>query len=673
MEARNSMQRYILFFMLCFACGRPTEFSHNKTIISNQAGDIGILGMGYNVDTGRFTGNRCFAGGEFIDIPGREATLNIERNLSYQELSKALSGSISLKVNVYPGIKATGQAHFASENASSKFNETFTLIFKAQSSRHRLYVQDPMSDDIKGTPVLQRLFQARDDYQWNQEEFEKQLKTVCGDEYVAYMEKGISLIATLKFEFTNEYDKKAFGGSLGVEVLEGIASGNIDVGLENSKANSKVNISLSIFQKGGNAQRLLEIFQSQSEEHDIDPVLQCTMENRNQCITVFRNLLNHAKQIKGDVLQSSTDFPNGEISTYETQPYPAVGIFTAIKGQVDPEERLKLAENLSLLRLRLLKWGGQSEADKYRANILQHKMALDFSNRPELLAKIKQVETKADYLQELVNKGMLACSPSQQIALDTCQEMVNLAEKQAGYDRSVLNFLPDQFYSWCVLAHSQDHLNRNNGLTVEGILTTIGLDFDDKLTLENDADVINDFCTQANQRAMALEELDLSFEHIHIPISSFLPITSLTQLKHIRINDQNLASIPQLKNFRSLESLSLNRNRITSFDDFVCLSLYGEKALSLAANYFTELLMPEGSCGTGSSWSTIDLSWNEIETINEIKQIDLTFINLEGNFLSDTTDYSSFNSGSYQINLKDNFIDGCPLDQEDRCTRSQAP
>ena len=301
----ENMKLLILLVLLVTSCGRE-ETSQTKTILGDQSSDLGNLGGGYDLVKGRFTGNRCFQGGEIQDQAGSEASLSIERNLSYEDLNKELSGSLSIKVNVYPGIKATGQASFASENASSKFTETFTLIFRASSSQHRLYLDDPTRPEFVASPVLQRIFDAKEEFQWSQETFENELKRVCGDEYIAYIEKGMSLIATLKFEFANEYDKKAFGGSIGVEVLEGVASGNIDVGFEKIKSNSKVNISLSAIQKGGQGLELLKVLSS-GDQNETDPVLQCTMDNREKCINIFRNILNHAKTL-GDKADRGENF-----------------------------------------------------------------------------------------------------------------------------------------------------------------------------------------------------------------------------------------------------------------------------------------------------------------------------------------------------------------------------
>ena len=68
--------------------------------ISGDPGEVPILGEGYDPIAARLTGLRCFRGGRIVDEEARTAKITVARDLSYEELNRALSAQISISVPI---------------------------------------------------------------------------------------------------------------------------------------------------------------------------------------------------------------------------------------------------------------------------------------------------------------------------------------------------------------------------------------------------------------------------------------------------------------------------------------------------------------------------------------------------------------------------------------------
>ena len=79
-------------------------------------------------------------------------------------------------------------------------------------------------------------------------------------------------------------------------------------------------------------------------------------------------------------------------------------------------------------------------------------------------------------------------------------------------------------------------------------------------------------------------------------------------------------------------------------------------ALDLSDNAISTIAWPSEKCDQGFSWRTMDLSWNEIEEINSWQTDKLEFLDLQGNYLSDDSDYSKLDGGSYQVDFRENDL-----------------
>ena len=245
------------------------------------------------------------------------------------------------------------------------------------------------------------------------------------------------------------------------------------------------------------------------------------------------------------------------IQRYETLPYPSIGLFARIKGELSGEERKQLAQTLNRNRQVLINLGARTQQQEKRLELLTEKIGLDLENRETLKSKFTALGESVAKLQDALAKALVKCNSESLLSLERCEQLVKEVQDLSKYDSTVLNLLPSKFYSWCVLGYATRSISADERLTVEGILEQGGLEGNRAWSLEENGEQINDFCLQAQEKTDTWESLDLSFDEISLPISSFLPITSIPSLKEIKVEDQGLEKISNLENLVNLETLSL--------------------------------------------------------------------------------------------------------------------
>ena len=134
---------------------------------------------------------------------------------------------------------------FASDSAKNDFSTNVVVNFKARTGGHSLHLS---GNSIRPSRVVRNLWSdinaapARTAY----------TREICGHDYVSYVETGVSLVAVLKVEFQNEYDRKAMGGTLGASILGGLVSVDVSTDFEEVLRKSGVKLTLSAIQEGGN-------------------------------------------------------------------------------------------------------------------------------------------------------------------------------------------------------------------------------------------------------------------------------------------------------------------------------------------------------------------------------------------------------------------------------------
>ncbi|MCX6132025.1 MAG: hypothetical protein NTX25_23580, partial [Proteobacteria bacterium] len=333
-----------LSLLVFIGCGTPEPASKISSSVPAPQAETPMIGMGYNSMNARVTGSNCFENLPIETTAAHEAELDFYRNLGSKQLSNLLDAGIEIGFPVYPGVTVKGRARYAEEFASGRYAETMTLHFKAIGARTRVYFGDKALDS--GFPIkpIDRLLKLKDN--------SNAKLLLCGDRYISRIDKGLEFTASLKVEFNNEYQKKAYAAGFGAEILGGIAKLDVDASYEKLLSSSNVNVSLAIEQKGGSALDLLQLLPSKDwatdgfNENQIDlaaipdsekqileelktgiTFLNCSFETRNSCYAIFRKISRLAQKIadgvKNDSIDTNQIFENGNLIpiAMNTDPY----------------------------------------------------------------------------------------------------------------------------------------------------------------------------------------------------------------------------------------------------------------------------------------------------------------------------------------------------------------
>ncbi|MBF0301114.1 MAG: hypothetical protein HQK51_20570, partial [Oligoflexia bacterium] len=232
-----------LVFYSCIDIKKNFQFI-NKGIYPVSEREGVLLGMGYDSLMNSLKGLRCFENFQTKIFPKSVASLRFENHLSALELSKLLSGAISVGVPIYPGITATGGIDFKAEFAQTDYRDTFVLHFEGILEEQSLY----FNNNEKLSFETQNIYNM---YMFHPEILKNVYHSSCGDEYINSIQYGITMTAIMSIEYTSSFDKKVYGGQLKAELAGGIVSVTGRTEFQNLLKKSHASIKLYITQGGG--------------------------------------------------------------------------------------------------------------------------------------------------------------------------------------------------------------------------------------------------------------------------------------------------------------------------------------------------------------------------------------------------------------------------------------
>jgi hypothetical protein len=642
--------------------------------IPGSIGEVPLIGHGFNTVAGKVTGTRCFdfAPEQIAESHGYEsATVELTDNMDAEGMTDMLSGEVGMKYPVFPGISVVGTMSMAREFAHTEYTENKVLKVIATGRRVRLARtgRETLAASVKdalGTPGLP------------EGQGPVVANAMCGNEYVQEVTYGMRLVAMIKMEFNNEYDRRAFGGSLGAEVLGGIAS--IRLGAEASKVAKRMNatVTLRVIQEGGDASRLLCMLPGRQAGEACDGVaggtgpegeqgpallLQCTYETRAQCYKVFQSIYGYAQQL------AQATGPGGDASTlpptstlmplaYVTSEYPShlpeLHYPAADAGEIDAAAVL-IAEYRQKLMARL----AAALEDERRARSLQDRFvglvgAGTMGKLEEIQAKAKKLARKADkVLDDCVRYAPRAEGAAETARPELKEQIRQLLEvckkghemltgiavpgTDLYYDRKMLNPKPESISDFCVLSQFVDVLNgddRHTSLMMVEKLRPSGLAFDPSAAPISLAEceeraIEPEICSKSLKYQCDLVERELvestrqslSYELSRRGIVSLRPLVPLFPLiQTLSLRGNKIMSVePLLDAPNRLLVLDLGHNEIDDLGSLRQLEPKGDgpTSLSLEGNKIASLRLLGRADAPGKwGWSMVDLADNLIEQVD---------------------------------------------------------
>ncbi len=461
--------------LTAFACGRaPQGGTSNLHEVHEGSGTMNSLGLGFDSIKGEVTGNHCLGQLPTRRIPINEGSLKFYHDLSGEELKDHLSGSIEIGVPVYPGIMAKGGVGFANDYASNDFSETFVLHYQGKVEQERVYFEDITDDSISLAPLVSRMLA---DESYTEAEKEQALSAMCGDQYVAMIEKGINLLAVLKISYSSRQDKNAYSGMLGAEVLRGVVDIKSSTEYEREKLSRELKVELAVFQRGGKPVGLLKTFAgiNSGDEGEYQPFLQCGFDSRKVCFDAYRRIMDHARNISFDetILKSLAPIQ------ITTQTYPLGGIASLVRPSDHQLQNLAEAKaQLNHQRRKFLTIYGDISLEESRLNDISNNLELflskEFSQRlQEAIRLNSQAIALAEKTYQVCWSHVLSVRNFRE-PVAVCSDAVDdLFTKyyrgDLAIDQKVLDPRPETFVEWCLLSNTSRLLSLDERLSYQKV------------------------------------------------------------------------------------------------------------------------------------------------------------------------------------------------------------
>jgi hypothetical protein len=614
--------------------------------------------MGYNSLTGEVTGIRCFDGfGDKYELTkGGTANLEVLADVDRARLKRIMEGEVELKIPVYPGIRAVGTAAYASEYAKTDYSQNFVVNLRAVTERSRLVLPDDLAN-IKPSAVLQRINGVEEGLR------PQLMNEACGDEYVAYWEKGLSFSAVLSVQYSNELDLKRFSGTLSAEILSLSIPVELRAEYERMKSSAQARASLVVQQLGGKPTELLQKLLGPDAGGDKTRFfLQCDSESLDDCVDVFKKVMAYLKNVETQFRDDQgRELGSGVPLIVESLPYPNQGGFQVLYGsdvlEAEPmavEEKKESVEMMRTVREDLDKELGNALADRGRILDLDRRLGLKVD--ANFKQKIAETKAKADaYINDLkVISDECRIKKFDKEKIKYCFNRIKDLAKNKPYDNSVLKNDAKTFREWCELASSTTNiLNDGDWVTV--------------LALNSIADPMGTASCEANEKTLlARNELNLSSDKTSFGISSLAPLGSLgAALQKVVANNQIIGTANGLENLSNLQSLDLADNQVTSLQSFTSIKFQGARSLNLRNNLIETLDSGSGSLDV----SMLDVTGNRISKMKDFKSSLLFQLILDNNPIKiDGFEISSIKvPPTSQFQLINTGTTTCPFPEAARC------
>lgn len=317
----------------------PFDFTKDQT--------VPIPGNGFDSDRDRLKPSSCL-NGEPEDHWNVKQTLSIEQITDYEYFSKNIEKNNTIGGNFkisYMGVGLNGETgiekKFLSEFSRTSLSQSFVYKYEMAGLSQ---IFDTGSD---ANPLNDRGNAALKD--------SCTFRTVCGDEFVYEVKKGVTLFISLTFKFASKRDYQMFsekvGGKFGVSLntsitkydkCTGEAKANLlDISANGNWEKFKKNVTEEIRKNTTITVNALQYGGYPGDLTKIGAGMSCTLDDSNPCRELIASLAGYAASER--FAQGAKEYP--AVMSYTTQPYNVIGVSAGLNDEItdailDARERL---------------------------------------------------------------------------------------------------------------------------------------------------------------------------------------------------------------------------------------------------------------------------------------------------------------------------------------------
>ncbi len=487
-----------------------------NSVVSSRAV---LLGTGYDTRS-LTTRSRCVTGDVVYEGSGQTNPESLWRSVPLPELKEKLGVSERGLPNL-DVLKNIGRLGLTEYAETSDTSETVTFVFEVGSrfaalSNPRL---TPEAASLVGRGAAT-------------------VRGICGDQFVQRVELGGALFASIRFDFHSKKDRSSFHEDMG---LDSATLQNIAEKLERNAQDYKnrVEVSLRVFQVGGNPSELGRVLGSASSGQSPLPFFRCSSQEISGCQAMLLGIQDYVTHpihgLRAQLsLEGSSYDPTKPVGAatlrFTTQGYSSVA---ALAGLLR-ESPVQQPAGVGAARTRLFNVLASLRKDASRVDRVETTRPLSRLQRQEVVAAGAAIGENMRTVQRAID----LCEAAE---LSVCEQ----AERQAATSewksfRMDVVENPSGFLSAC-LGGTASSAERK---TVEAIEQYLGM-------------------RDCVRTSILLEEMD-SLELVDASITDLTPLRWLGSLKRLVLRGNAITNVDALETLKALESVDVSYNSIVS-------------------------------------------------------------------------------------------------------------
>ena len=269
---------------------------------SGGGGDTAVLGQGYDSVARKLLNNVCVTGTPVV-VGNATGEINYTENMTYDSLLNKLDNTL-LGSGKVPLSSGSVTAQLALDSSSDQRSETHMVYWIGVNRKKVLDGHSYALTNI-GTQY------ARDD--------KAHLQGRCGNEFVAELQYGASIFATMKIEYLNTSDKFQAGGSVKVDLGAGIIKLDASANKLDQELKKRTKVSLLVKQLGGDPTGLMRILPADA--------ITCSMDDIAPCMEAFDAVVSYMRgDFKKNLEQSADQADAWNVLKFVTVPYDSAGL-----------------------------------------------------------------------------------------------------------------------------------------------------------------------------------------------------------------------------------------------------------------------------------------------------------------------------------------------------------
>ena len=276
------------------------SLSHT-TQISDSYNDTAVLGQAYDTTKKKMLNNVCVTADWEPTIIGNSISeIRYEQDMSYSSILKNLDANTNASGNVVVS-QASEATQLALDSSSDERSETHVVYWTGINRKKVL------------PSKKYRLTSTGQDFATHNK---NRLQELCGDSFVAEIQYGASIFATLKIEYMNTSDKFLAGKSVNVNLVSGIIKGDGNLEKLDEALKKRTKVSLIVKQLGGNPTGLVRAIPANA--------IACSLDDLAPCMDTFTKVVTYMQSDFRTVLETGGTGWNA--LTLVTVPYESSGL-----------------------------------------------------------------------------------------------------------------------------------------------------------------------------------------------------------------------------------------------------------------------------------------------------------------------------------------------------------